>query len=163
MSRSFLRTDKEIEEIYKRHCKTLYRVCFSYMKSAASTEDAVQETFFRLISKKPFFETPEHEKAWLIRTAVNICKDALKRKGNRDENIEDHPDLYMEDKLETNEVFQAVLQLPDKYKAVIYLYYYEGYAVKEIAPLLKMRPATVRSRLTRARGKLKSLIGGIDG
>lgn len=56
MPRSLLRTDKEIEEIYKRHCKTLYRICFSYMKNAAGTEDAVQETFFRLISKNPFFD-----------------------------------------------------------------------------------------------------------
>lgn len=159
MSRSFLRTDKEIEEIYKRHCKTLYRVCFSYMKSAASTEDAVQETFFRLISKKPFFETPEHEKAWLIRTAVNICKDALKRKGNREENIEDHPDLYVEDKLETNEVFQAVLQLPDKYKAVIYLYYYEGYGSTEIASILKKPPSTIRNHLREARNMLKENLG----
>ncbi|MBO5987690.1 MAG: RNA polymerase sigma factor, partial [Lachnospiraceae bacterium] len=63
-----MRTEEEITEIYERHMKTVYRVCFAYMKNAAETEDAVQETFFRLIRKDPRFESAEHEKAWLIRT-----------------------------------------------------------------------------------------------
>lgn len=74
MSKSLLRTDKEIAEIYKRHSKTVYRVCFAYMKNPADTEDAVQDTFFQLIKSGPAFESEEHEKAWLIRTATNICK-----------------------------------------------------------------------------------------
>ena len=73
MSKSLLRTDKEIAEIYKRHSKTVYRVCFAYMKNPADTEDAVQDTFFQLIKSGPAFESEEHEKAWLIRTATNIC------------------------------------------------------------------------------------------
>ena len=80
MSKSLLRTDKEIAEIYKRHSKTVYRVCFAYMKNPADTEDAVQDTFFQLIKSGPAFESEEHEKAWLIRTATNIlqkCPAAL--------------------------------------------------------------------------------------
>lgn len=69
MSNSLLRTDKEIAEIYTRHSKTVYRVCFAYMKNPADTEDAVQDTFFQLIKSGPAFESEEHEKAWLIRTA----------------------------------------------------------------------------------------------
>lgn len=78
MSKSLLRTDKEIAEIYKRHSKTVYRVCFAYMKNPADTEDAVQDTFFQLIKSGPAFESEEHEKAWLIRTATNICKNVLR-------------------------------------------------------------------------------------
>ena len=78
MSKSLLRTDKEIKEIYERHRQTVYRVCFAYMKNSEDAADAVQETFIRLIRKAPAFENTEHEKAWLIRTASNICKDELK-------------------------------------------------------------------------------------
>ena len=93
MSNSLLRTDKEIAEIYTRHSKTVYRVCFAYMKNPADTEDAVQDTFFQLIKSGPAFESEEHEKAWLIRTASNICKDVLRRWWRRRENIEDFHDL----------------------------------------------------------------------
>lgn len=78
MSKSLLRTDKEIAEIYKRHSKTVYRICFAYMKNPTDTEDAVQDTFFQLIKSGPAFESEEHEKAWLIRTATNICKNVLR-------------------------------------------------------------------------------------
>lgn len=93
MSKSLLRTDKEIAEIYKRHSKTVYRVCFAYMKNPADTEDAVQDTFFQLIKSGPAFESEEHEKAWLIRTATNICKNVLRHWWRRHEIIEDFYNL----------------------------------------------------------------------
>ena len=75
MAKSLLRTDREIAEIYERHKKTVFRVCFAYMKNTADTEDAVQDTFFQLIKTGKPFESEEHEKAWLIRTATNICRN----------------------------------------------------------------------------------------
>jgi len=78
MAKSLLRTDNEIAAIYTRHVKTIYRVCYTYMKNPADTEDAVSETFIKMIKSAPAFESEEHEKAWLIRTAVNVCKDVLK-------------------------------------------------------------------------------------
>ena len=75
------RTGKEIREIYNRQVETVYRICYSFMKNNTSdTEDMVQETFLRLIRSGALFETEEHEKAWLIVTASNLCKDALKSK-----------------------------------------------------------------------------------
>ena len=112
MSKSLLRTDKEIEEIYERNRITVYRVCFAYMKNPADTEDAVQETFIRLIDKVPKFESEEHEKAWLIRTASNICKNELKHWRRRNENIDDHLELQAENAAKTDDVFQAVTELP---------------------------------------------------
>lgn len=159
MSRSLLRTDKEIEEIYERHGMTVYRVCFAYMKNPVDTEDAVQETFFRLISNNPQFESEEHEKAWLIRTAANVCKDELKHWWRKHENIDDHLELQTEDTIKTDEVFRAVMELPDKYKTVIYLYYYEGYDSAEIAGILKKHKSTIRNYLHEARNLLKERLG----
>lgn len=158
---SMLRTDKEIEDIYERHRLMLYRICFVYLKNAMDTEDAVQETFFRLIKKNPKLETPEHEKAWLIRTAVNICKDELKKKRRGDENIDDHPELQGADTIKTNEVLSAVTALPEKYRTVIYLYYYEGYHSAEIADILKKPKSTVRNDLCTARKLLKERLGDL--
>ena len=159
MSNSLLRTDKEIAEIYTRHSKTVYRVCFAYMKNPADTEDAVQDTFFQLIKSGPAFESEEHEKAWLIRTASNICKDVLRHWWRRRENIEDFHDLQSPEEIETDDVFQAVMDLPDKYKAVVYLYYYEGYTSVEIAGILKKPRSTVRYYLHDARAILKERLG----
>ncbi len=159
MSISLLRTDKEIEEIYERHRMTVYRVCFAYLKNPEDTEDAVQETFIRLINKDPKFESEEHEKAWLIRTAANVCKDELKHRRRKNENIDDHLELKTEDTIKTDDVFQAVMGLPDKYKTVIYLYYYEGYDSAEIAGILKKPKSTIRNYLHEARDLLKERLG----
>ena len=159
MSKSLLRTDKEIEEIYERHRMTVWRVCFAYMKNPVDTEDAVQETFIRLISKGPRFESNEHEKAWLIRTATNVCKDELKRWWRKNEDIDDHTELQTKDAMKTDDAFHAVMELPDKYKTVIYLYYYEGYDSAEIADILKKPKSTIRNHLREARNLLKERLG----
>ena len=118
MSNSLLRTDKEIAEIYMRHSKTVYRVCFAYMKNPADTEDAVQDTFFHLIKSGPAFENEEHEKAWLIRTATNICKNFLRHWWRKREDIENFYDLADAKTVEIDDVFQAIMNLPKKYKTV---------------------------------------------
>lgn len=159
MAGSYLRSDKQVEDIYLRQRMTVYRVCFAYLKNPADTEDAVQETFFRLIRKAPAFASEEHEKAWLIRTAVNVCKDELKRRYRTHESLDDHPELQAEDGYRGSDVFGAVTELPDKYKAVIYLYYYEGYDSTEIARLLRKPKSTVRNHLHEARELLKKRLG----
>ncbi len=162
-----MRTEEEIIEIYEHYMKTVYRVSFAYMKNAAETEDAVQETFFRLIRKDPRFESAEHEKAWLIRTASNVCKNMLKHPSRKHEDIEEHSELQSADRPETQraehpevtDVLQAITGLPDKYKTVIYLYYYEGYDSAQIAKLLQKPKSTIRSYLSEARLLLKERLG----
>ena len=156
---SLLRTDKEIMEIYDRHVDTVYRICFSFMKSAAETEDMVQETFIRLITSGKRFESESHEKAWLIVTASNLCKDQLKKWWRGCEDIDRCVDISQPEGME-GDVLSAVLQLPESYKTVVYMYYYEGYSVKEIASSLGCLQTTVRSRLSRARKLLKTMLGG---
>ena len=159
MSGSLLRTDKEIEEIYRRQIDAVYRVCFAYMKNPADAEDAAQETFFRLIRSGPVFENEEHEKAWLIRTASNVCKNALRHWWRRREDIEDHPELPSREDGAPDDVLRAVMALPPKYKTPVYLYYYEGYASSEIADILKKPASTVRSHLREARAILRERLG----
>ena len=159
MSKSLLRTDKEIAEIYASHSRTVYRVCFAFMKNPADTEDAVQDTFVQLIRKGPAFESEEHEKAWLIRTASNICKNVLRHWWRKREDITEMHDLPGSETAETDDVFRAVMELPDRYKTVVYLYYYEGYSSVEIAEILKKPQSTVRNHLREARAVLKERLG----
>ena len=159
MSNALLRTDEEIAEIYRRHSSTVYRVCFAYMKNPADTEDAVQDTFFRLIKAGPAFESTEHEKAWLIRTATNVCKNAVRHWWRKRENIDDLRDVLPAEELKTDDVIRTVLELPDKYKTAVYLYYYEGYTGVEIAKLLKKPQSTIRNYLHEARLILRERLG----
>lgn len=149
----------DIAAIYAAHFRTVYRVCYAYMKNPADTEDAVQETFFRLIRKQPHFENPEHEKAWLIRTASNICKNELKHWRRKLTDLDAHADLPAPEPNESGDIMEAITELPERYKTVIYLYYYEGYQTAEIAKMLKKPHSTIRNHLREARLLLKERLG----
>ena len=159
MTASLLRTDREIAEIYQRHKNTVYRVCFAYMKSPADTEDAVQDTFVRLIDVGPAFESKEHEKAWLIRTATNVCKNVLRSWWRKRERLEEHENFQGRDDA-IDDVISVVMELPAKYKTVVYLYYYEGYDSVEISRTLGKSQSTIRNYLHEARGVLRTKLGG---
>ena len=154
------RTGKEIAEIYNRQVDTVYRICYSFMKNTHDTEDMVQETFLRLMSSGIVFQSESHEKAWLIVTASNLCKDTLKKWWRKTEDITD-PSLGLhQPPFEVDCVLEAILKLPKDQKTVVYMYYYEGYSTADIARYLGCPHATVRSRLSRARKTLKSKLGG---
>lgn len=105
---SLQRTDREIAELYQRHVDTACRVCFSYMKNRADTEDMVQDTFIKLISSGACFNSVEHEKAWLIVTASNLCKNTLRHWWRRRENMEDYSSLCKEEDLHLDDVLEAM-------------------------------------------------------
>ena len=157
---SLLRTDKEIAEIYGRHMKTVYRVCFAHMKNLTDTEDAVQDTFYQLIKTGAVFESEEHEKAWLIRTATNLCKNVLRNWWRKRESMEDYENLLESTSTEIDDTFNVVMGLPCKYKTVVYLYYYEGYTSVEISKILEKPQSTIRNYLHEARGILREKLGG---
>lgn len=152
---SSLRTDEEFVEIYNRHVDTVFRVCFSFMKNAADTEDMVQETFLKLISCEKKFISEEHEKAWLIVTASNTCKDELRRFRRRLQYISACLKPENGGQTEAEGISELILSLPPKYKEVVYLHYYEGYQASEIAGMLHCPASTVRNRLSRARKLLQ--------
>lgn len=160
MQKSMSRTSKDIMEIYERHVGTVYRICFSYMKNKTDTEDAVQNTFVKLINNNKKFQNEEHERAWLIVTATNLCKDYFRHWWQKREPIEAYENIIDHSSIEVDETLEAVISLPDKYKTVIYLYYYEGYSSAEIAGLLHRPKSTIRNYLHEGREILKRKLGG---
>lgn len=152
---------RDILSIYDRQVDTVYRVCYSFMKSKAEAEDMTQETFLKLLSCDQAFENERHEKAWLIVTASNLCKDTLKKWWRKNENIDDYQNLLSDEKELDNCVLDAILALPEDYKSAVYMYYYEGYTTAEIAGHESVTESTVRSRLSRGRKMLQTLLGGV--
>ncbi len=158
MGLSLPRTGMDIEAIYLRHVDTVYRLCFSFMKNQWDTEDAVQTTFLKLMANGKVFESAEHEKAWLIVTASNTCKNLLKSPQRRMADIDSLPQKTDHAAPSPDHTLQAILALPDRYKTALYLYYYEGYPTKEIARLLRRPDSTIRNHLREARALLKDLL-----
>jgi len=150
-------TNETFQDIYERRFAMVYRVCFSYMKNAPDAEDAVANVFAKLFKKGLVFESEEHEKAWLLRTAINQCKDSLKHWWRSNSHIDDHQNLES-NPLQENQVLEIVLRLPKRYKDVIYLYYYEGYGTAEIAEILKKPHSTIRYYMREARNSLKEIL-----
>lgn len=147
----------ELADIYERQVDTIYRVCVSYTKTKADTEDCVSETFMKLLKSRQKFSTREHEKAWLIRVAINVCKDYLRRPVSVDyESIADT--AMAEDTTEKQDVMSAVRALPEEYRAVVYLYYYEGYTLGEVAEILEISLSTVRRHMERALNLLREAL-----
>ena len=150
-------TDKEewFTQIYEKYVEDIYRLCFSFMKNQADTEDVVQETFLKLYHCKTQFETMEHIKAWLVVTASNHCKNILKHWWRKGKNIQDYAEMLGAEETPSDEMLELVMQLPDKYKTAVYLYYYEGYDSKQIARILHKPDSTIRTYLQNARKLLK--------
>lgn len=145
-----------VEEIYNRNVSTIYKICYLLLHNIDDAEDAVQTVFMKLISVNPLLHSIEHEKAWLIVTAQNHCKNILKHSWKRKRvDIESIEEPVSENDDWKKELLQEVFQLKDKYKIVIYLYYYEGYSTEEIGKMLHLNSATVRGRLHIARKNLK--------
>ena len=121
----------------------------------------MQSTFINLIKYGGNFQSEEHEKAWLIRTAINLCKNNLAHWWRKRENIDNYENLSNEHGFEIDDIFQEVMGLSSRYKDVIYLYYYEGYKNAEIAEMLNKPSSTIRNHLHEARKILKEKLGGV--
>jgi len=148
--------EAEIADMYHRHIDTIYKVCFMLLRDRSDTEDAVQTVFMKLMQSRKTFSDHEHEKAWLIRTAQNYCKNVLFHWWRRKKVSADRlPEPAIPIREDLQEVWRLALDLPAKYKTVVYLFYYEGYSSKEIARMLEINESTIRSRLRTARHLLK--------
>jgi RNA polymerase sigma-70 factor (ECF subfamily) len=147
-----------VEEIYRRHFDMVYRIGFAYLKNTSDAEDATADVFALLIQKCITFQSAEHEKAWLIRATINVCKNVLKHWWRSRADIDDYENLQSDDPFHIDETLKAVMELPVRYKDVIYLYYYEGYTSEEIAGILKKPHSTVRNHLREARIILRGVL-----
>jgi RNA polymerase sigma-70 factor, ECF subfamily len=149
-----LRTDDFINRVVERYSDMLVRISFTYLKNLSGAEDVAQEVFLKLLEKRPAFENDEHEKAWLIRVAINQCKNQLKTAWFRKTTpFDDSIDLTTPEEIE---VIGAVLELPPKYRCIIQFFYYEEYSIAEIAAVLGQKVSTTGSQLHRARKLLKA-------
>ena len=133
------------------------RLAYSYVHNMSDAEDILQDTLIQYMKAAPSFENDEHEKAWILRVAANISKNKIKYNNYR-ETDELMEELVAEDEEDLSFVWDAVKQLPEKYREVIHLFYEEGYSTAEIAKVLDRKEATVRSDLLRGREKLKIIL-----
>ena len=147
------RNKSDVEEIYARHAKTVYRVCYMYAKNKHDSEDLLHTTFVKLMNSEQVFSDHEHEKAWLIRVADNLCKDFVKSAWSKRDELPSN--LSYADNTQKSDILELVMGLPEKYKVPIYLHYYEGYKTHEIAKMLDKSESTVRGLLHRGRKMLK--------
>lgn len=152
-------TDDEYRRIVETYGDIVYRVALSYSKSAQDAEDVLQNTFMKLLLKNPVLKSEEHLRNWLIRVAVNECKDlAFSFWRKKVDLLEEEKQEITFDSAAEIDLYDALTQLPRKYRIIIHLFYYEGYTTKEIAGILHIRETAVRTRLVRARKQLKQML-----
>lgn len=149
-------TDAAFEAAVERYADSVFRLAYSYLKNRADAEDVMQETLLKLYGQS--FENPDHERYWVIRVAVNECRRLLRSPWRKRTSPLEEAEAAALDTPAQSELFRQVMALPPKYRAAIYLHYYEGYAVREIASLMGANPSTVQTWLMRARGQLKTTL-----
>ena len=148
----------EAERLVHSYSDLILRLSYTYLKSTDDAQDICQTVFLKLWEKAPAFVSPDHERAWIIRTTANTCKDLLKSHWRKTTAPLEAAAAVPAPQPEEGSLLAAVNLLPPQYRAVIYLHYYEGYAAKEIARLLGANPATISTRLRRGRAQLKTLL-----
>ena len=156
-------TEQFLCNAMRLHGNTVYRLALCRMQNAADAEDVYQDVFLRFLDQPDRDWDSEHMKAWLLRTTVNRCADLHRFRLRRPVlALEEIPELARPADEKAAGLWDAVARLPEKLRTAVHLHYAEGYSTEEIAALLEVPPATVRTRLHRARRQLKDLLGGMD-
>lgn len=155
-----MRSEQETLQAIERYSDTVRRLCMIHLKNSADTEDIFQTVFLKYVLSSVSFENDEHEKAWFIRVTINACKDLLRNffrshTVSLDE-IMEYPSELPPD---YREVWEAVFSLPQKYRDVVYLHYFEEYTAPQIGRILGKNVNTVYTLLNRSRQLLKERLG----
>lgn len=148
------------QRIVSEYSDMLYRIAMHYTKNTSDARDIVQQVFFKLVEKNPRFSGCDHEKAWLIRVCINLCKDLLKSSWHQKVSTGQEYSLTCrnENMPEEGDLLEYIRKLPAKQRTAIYLFYYEDMPVKEIAAVMKSRQNTVLSWLSRGRKSLEKML-----
>jgi RNA polymerase sigma-70 factor (ECF subfamily) len=161
-------SDEYIRATVEHYSDMLLKLCYTYTKSTADAEDLVQDVFYSLIKREDPFESSEHEKAWLLRLAINKSKNFVKSGFFRhrtsldlDENRTKAEEIPVEETFD-NPVLEAVIALPEKYRTPVHLFYWGGYSLKEIGVILGKKEATVGTLIARGRNILKTKLVEFD-
>lgn len=155
-----MRSESEVNQAIDKYANMVKRICLVNLKNQQDTEDVFQEVFIKYALKSPDFTSAEHEKAWLIRVTLNACRDLIKsffrsKTVGIDQLLEQAAPQIEKD----YDLMKAVLELPRKYREVIYLHYYEEYKAADIGKILNMKVNTVYSNLSRGRKMLRESLG----
>lgn len=147
---------RSVQELFEKYQDNLYIIAFNVCKNAEDAKDVVQDTFIQYYSAKKEFDDEQHIRAWLIRVAVNKAKNMNNTFWRRNKmSLEDYMETLAFETPESEELFETVMHLPEKYRIVVHLFYYEDYSVHEIADILKLSESNVKVRLSRGRSLLK--------
>ena len=147
---------QSVQELFEKYQDNLYIIAFNVCKNAEDAKDVVQDTFIQYYSAKKEFDNEQHIRAWLIRVAINKAKNMNRTFWRRNkQSLEDYMESLVFETPESEELFETVMHLPEKYRIVIHLFYYEEYSVHEIADILKLSESNVKVRLSRGRSLLK--------
>lgn len=159
----YMDTVCDAEELFRQYADTVYRIGLSYTNNSQTAQDIVQEVFLRYLKTQPQFSSAEHEKAWLIRVAVNCCKSIHSSAWSQKTcPLDDNSGEWGTTATAGEEcgLYEALMELPPKYRMILYLRYYEEYQIKEIAAMLHLTPNLVSVRLKRAKKMMKQKIEG---
>lgn len=157
-----MRSEQACEQAVEKYADMVRRICLVHLRNAQDTEDIFQNVFLKYLQHDAPFSDDEHEKAWMIRVTMNSCRDHLRYLlRHRQTPLEAIAECAAAES-ENREVLEAVLSLPEKYRSVIYLHYYEGYTACRIGEILNKRENTVYSLLSRGRELLRKRLGGED-
>ena len=149
---------QEAERLAETYADLILRLAYTYLNHTQDAQDICQTVFLKLLEKAPAFASPAHEKAWIIRTTANACKDLLKSHWHKTTVTLDAAAAVPAPQPEAGSLLEAVGRLPPPYRVVIYLYYYEGYSVEEVGRLIGRKASTVQTQLARGREKLRALL-----
>ena len=146
---------EKIEALLQTYGTPLYRLCLVMLRNESDAEDTVQDTLIRYLQKAPPFRDAEHEKAWLFKVCTNLCHDLLryrKRHPLADIDTQHH----ITEKTTDKAILDALMELPEKFRLVLILYYVEGYRIHEIAEIIERSPSAVKMRLQKGRKLLEN-------
>lgn len=148
-----------VQELIERYQHNIYGIAFNVCKNAEDAEDVVQDTFIQYHTTKKEFENEQHIRAWLIRVAINKAKNMNRTFWRQNKmSLQDYMETLVFETPESEELFETVMKLPEKYRIIIHLFYYEDYTTQEIADILKISLSNVKVRLSRGRTLLKQVL-----
>lgn len=150
---------QQAERFVEEYADPILRLCLAYSLSREDAQDICQDIFLKLLERRQQFESQDHERAYLFRMAINACKNLLKSPGRRRVVPIEQAELIPAPAGEGCELLEQIRALPDHYGVVVYLFYYEGYSLDEIAKMCGCTPATARKRLSRSRKLLAKELG----
>ena len=151
-------SQEEVASLYERHVDMVYHLCLMLMKNVPDAEDAVQTVFRKVMEYDKPFHDPEHEKAWLIVTARNECRNQLKHWWRTRRESEEVLNSLTWEQPEDGALWESILRLPEHCRVALYLHCCQGYTAQETAEILGKNPSTIRGWLFQGRKRLKKLL-----